>query len=306
MTLDTGFFVPYRYFHCDIAFFVLGSACRPYTITGNFGNWKLVTFLFDDFSSNFFYKVRSVIRNGFQFFYRICGSCRESNLLNPFKGLIDGGDVHVNNCLTLFAVSLFDGFFNGFDGHLVIDYLADLEESSLHYGIDTCTQANLLCDTNSIDYKEFRFFIDKLFLETARKLVPDSVFIIRCFKKEHPAFFQIMKHVVFLHEREVVTCDEICRSDQVRFADKVLSETQMGSGDCTCFSGIVVEKSLCVVIGILGYDFYAVFIVSNCTIRTQTIEKSADAVIGIDEEAFVKIKRTAGYIIVDTDYKNDS
>ena len=69
-------------------------------------------------SKNILYKSRSFSRHCRSAGEFAIYSCRDFNFFEVDKGMVYGIKILLDNCITAFAVSLFDGFLDLFDGFI--------------------------------------------------------------------------------------------------------------------------------------------------------------------------------------------
>ena len=65
----------------------------------------------------------------------------------------------------------------------------------------------------------------------------------------------------------VVAGNEVCMGNQIASTDRIVSESQVGTGNTAGFLGIVLKICLDIHIGVITDDLDGVLIGSDCTIR---------------------------------------
>ena len=77
-----------------------------------------------------------------------------------------------------------------------------------------------------------------------------------------------------------MACHKVRRADQIRGADRVLAETQVGLGQAARLFGVVNKVSLAVQVGRVADDLDRVLVCADCTVRTHAPELCAGLTLG--------------------------
>src|SRR5215831_8663314 len=174
-----------------------------------------------------------------------------------------------------FSVGLPDRGFDLTDGFLAREYTADGEEAGLHDRVDPPDHAGIFRYLVSIDAIESQLLPDDLFLNPLRKFVPYLVRTVGAVEQKHGAGLRILENVKFLHERGLVTRDEVCAADQVCGMDRLGAEAQVRNGAGAGLLRVIHEIALGEVPGFLPNDLDRVLVSAYCTVRAEAIEQAS-------------------------------
>ncbi len=298
--LDARIGIPLRNHNGDVAFFVLGGSRRIHAAFRHGGGGQLVAAAGNHFAQHFFYERGGFGRDrgfGVQFgrnfsriFYFV--QARQSG--------VHGFVVLLYDFFAFFGIGFFDGFFNVGDGFFGRDYARDAEEGRLHDGVGAAAHAGFERNFGSVNDVHFQFAVDDNFLHFGGKVVPHFVRAVRRVDEYGGAFFGGTEHVVFIQEVEHVYADEISRLDEVRRADVVLAEADVGSRHRAGFFGVVDEIPLGEE-AVGADDFHRVFVGAYGAVGTQTVEERGENIIAGFGGQFGFGQGFAGQIVVNAD-----
>ena len=301
VALNAVFGDPYGYVYGGAALFVLGGSDGNGAVRVKCGYRQLVAFLLqngvDDLLEVFvvgrFYH-RSAFGSrcpgfGIFDFYQLCDSS------------VDCGIVHVDDCVALLAVGLFDSGFHILFGVFVRNDVAKFKERCLHDGVDALCRADGFDNFVTVQGVETNVLLcDGVFDGSGQFLVhffrsPDAV------QQEDAAFFQIGQHIVTEQVAGGVASDKVGRVDQITGLNGLVAEPKVRNGDAARLFRIVHKVTLSVLVGVVADNFDAVLVGADGTVRAQAVELAANGACGSGVDEFVQGQVVAGDVVDDTD-----
>ncbi len=140
---------------------------------------------------------------------------------------VHGIPILLHDGFAAFAVSLFDGLFDGVNGLFAGQHAADGEEAGLHNRVDATAHACGSGDFDAVNDEKLDFLLDNMLLRCARQLVPDFLGPVNAVKQEGCLGLRALKHIEFFDKGELMARHEIRARDEVGALDGVRAETQM-------------------------------------------------------------------------------
>lgn len=104
-----------------------------------------------------------------------------------------------------------------------------------------------------------------------------------------------------LEEVDVVTCDEVGLTDQVRGTDGLGSEPQVRDGHGPGLLGVVDEVALRVPVGFGPDDLDGVLVCADGAIAAQPEEDGSNHIVGLGPAALVDVEAGVGDVVDDAD-----
>ena len=222
--------LPLGHIDRNAALLVLSGGGGYAAVGGKGGNGQLVAFLRQNRTN-----IAIIVFGGFNMgSFSAGGSLRPAlghlDLFKPGDGDINGVPVLLNDGRTLAAIGMLGVFLHVAVGILVRDNLCQLEESSLHDGVDTGTHTNLSGEIDGIDVVETRLFDGQLLLHVGRQTIIHLFLRPGAVEQEDTAFFERIDHVVSCDVGGVVAGDKVCKVDLIGRLDGGFSKAQMRNG----------------------------------------------------------------------------
>ena len=293
--------IPFGDLHADTALFKLGGASRNNTAGIDLGNRQLVASLrqngLDEFIIVFIGALDSLGNSASGCF----GPCfRNLDFLKSGDGDVDSIPVLLNNSVALLAIGLLCISLHVFIRLLIGDDVSQLEEGSLHDGVDTSTHADLSGEINSINDVETSMLLGQQLLHGCRQTLVKFFLAPRAVEQEHAAFLQVCHHVIHGHISGIVACDKVSSIDLIRALDRSLAKTQMADGQAAGLLGVIGEISLSIHVCMVTNDLDGVLVGTNSTIGTETIELAADSTGRSSIEQFADGQAGMSQVVIDT------
>ena len=94
-------------------------------------------------------------------------------------------------------------------------------------------------------------------------------------QKEGTAFFQACGNIIFVYIRLIMYGYKVCKSDQIRSADRLMPEAQMRDSDTTGFFRIVGEVTLRIHIRMVADNLDRAFVGADSAVTAQAPEFTA-------------------------------
>ena len=310
VTLDTVFWLPYRYVYSDTTFFVCccSGRCSTINIFCECRYREGVTFLSIDLALDVVYEVLSILSTVVSvsheetFISCIFPALRNFNFYNLFCTSIDSCPVLLNNVITLTSVSSFCCCFHQFDRLLFRNDSCKFEECRLKDCVDTCwSHASLNTDLNTIDGVEFDIVVSDECFNLSREMFLKTFHIPCTVKKECTAINKFLNHVVFVYIGRIVTCNKVCFVDQVCGFDRFLTETKVRHCNTAGLLGVIIEVSLSVHVCIVTDDLDGVLVSTYSTICSKSPELTVCSSFWCCNKRSACFQRKVCNIINDTD-----
>ena len=223
VALDTVVQDPFRNVDGNTAFFICGGTHRENPVRRKSGHWQLIALLGQHGTHHIFHEVRLVFFR-FRTARCLCPALRVIDLNQIFQGFIDGGKVHINDLLTLFAEQLLDLIFQVSESVIYRYHIGQLEESRLHDHVDPAPEAYFTGDFNRIDVVELEFFLRDGASQGSWNLF---FHVLQCpgrVEDENSTVFDAFKQIVGFHISVFVTGNVIGRVNQVSGLDRFVAE----------------------------------------------------------------------------------
>ncbi len=159
------------------------------------------------------------------------------------------------------------------------DDICQREERRLHNHIDTRAEAELTGNLESVDEIQFRVKLREFPFHHRRQDRIQLLRFPRTVQKEDAAVFETAKQIVFVNVARAVARDVIGAADEVRPADGIGAEAQMGNRDAAGFLGIVSEISLRKHVRVIADDFDRVLIRADGAVRSESPEFTGNGAV---------------------------
>ena len=303
--LDTDVRIPLGNERGDVALLPLRGGCRPGAVVRNRRNGKIVTLLGDHLRGDVLDELGRFVGDRRRLLELARGSGGILDLLDGGAGRLDALPVHLDDVLTLLGIGLLGVVLEDLDrielgavGRGELD-AGELEERSLEDGVRARAHAVLERDLGGVDHVELKFLVDDDLLDLVRHVVPDLGGRVGRGEEEHGARLCGLEHVVLLEVRKAVASREVRRVDEVRAADHVAAETEVGDRHAAGLLGVVLEVALREVLGVVADDLDGVLVRADRTIRAETPEHALLAVARGHHEGHVAENALAADVVDD-------
>ena len=265
---------PFRYFNCRGGPFILGRACREGAVFHAFegGNREIVPFL----AVHHVAYVRNESRAGSEFSFAAGGGMgpgfRYRYFYRSGNACVDSGVVHVYHILAFSAVRMLICFLQVLHRIRYGDDFGESEEGRLHDHIDAASEADLFRNFESVHNVEFRMKLGELSLHHGREHSVQLFRLPGTVQQENTAVFEAPEQVILVYVGRAVAGDIVSVLNEVRTADRIRTEAQMGNGDAAGFLGVIRKVALGVHIGVVADDLDGVLVGADRAVRTEAPE----------------------------------
>ena len=276
VALDALGDIPLGHVHRDAALLVLRGAGRAGAVSSDLGDRQLVAFL-----SQHGLDELAIVFVALDFGSDSAGGgvrplSRNFDLAQAGDSDVDGVPVLLDDRIALLAVGLLGIRLHVLVRLIVRDHVSELEESSLHDGVDAVAHANLGSQIDSVDAVELDVLLGQHLLHGRRQVLVELRVAPLAVQQERAAVLQCGQHVVLRDIRRIVAGREVRRVNLIRRLDRRLAEAQMGNRQAAGLLGVVCEVSLSVHIGVVADDLDGVLVGANGAVRAEAIELAAD------------------------------
>ncbi len=237
------------------------------------------------------------------FFANICPHFGYIDLFQCVDTLVHSFIVHVHNLLAFSAIIGHNGLFQVFYRVIQRNNLCQLEESRLHYHIDTVAQTDFGSDLYGINHVEVQILLSNGLLYRCGKLFLQLTFRPGTVQDKDAALLDPCQDIGLIQERLVVAGDIICSRYQIGRFNRLLAEPQMGYRGAAGFLAVVGEIALRIQIGMVANDLDGRFVGAYGAVGTQTPEFAADGSFRCGVDLLRLRQGVMGYIIIDADGK---
>ena len=288
----------------DAALLVLGGAQRHgavlHALEG--GDRQVVALLGVDGHQNVLDDVGQALVSGLQ---RLAGQVRPLRLHLDLHQRVDtgvhGGDVHVDDLLTLQAVGLLHGGLHVLHGVLHGDDLGQLEEGGLQHHVGAVAQTQRLRLLVGVDDVELDVVVGDVLQDLAGNVLLQLVLLPLAVQQEAAVGLQLVDDVVLGQIRLVVAGDEVRVGDVIGGADGLLAEAQVALGDTEGLLGVVLKVRLTVHVRRLADDLDGVLVGAHGTVGAQTPELAGDGALRLSQQRCAHGQGQMGHIVHDAD-----
>ncbi len=227
---------------------------------------------------------------------------RVFNLMHICYSLIDCFEVLLNNFLALAAVGFLDRCLNCRDSLISWQDAADGEETGLHNRVDAVSHSSRFCDFVSVDDIKPDPLGNHVCLHLYREGIPNFFWSCKSVQQEYRTWTRILEQIKAVDEAYLVASQEtgFVIRNEIGGPDGVGTKAQVRNSNATRFFRVILEVTLGVVRGFFTNDFDRVFVGSNSTIGTKTIEHSLNDIVRQDLKAGIVIEAQIGNIVNDT------
>ena len=303
VTLDTVISVPFGYVNSNTTFFVSSCTAREVTIfsASECGYGQFVAFLSVHRIYDRFYEVCFLSFCCYCCIFSCSPSSRDFNLNSAVYTAVNSSVVHVQDCVTFFAVGFCDRCFHIFNSLFNGNDVRQFEECSLQNCVDSVAQTDFSSDSCTIDDIEVCFLSSQLFFQFSGQFFIQFFYCPFCVQQECTAFVQFSNHIIqvyiflFVASYEVSCFYQVCRSDGF------VTETQVRLSDTAGLLGVVAEVCLSVHICVVTDNLDGVLVCTYSTVGAQTPEFAGDcAVIACNVNFFANFQGCVCNVINDT------
>ena len=291
--------VPLRNVHGDAALLVLGGAGRAGAISRDLGDRQLVALLGENRLDELVVVLVALDLHGDGAGGGIRPLGRDLHLAQAGDGDVDGVPVLLDDRVALLAVGLLGVGLHVLVGLVIRDDVGELEERSLHDGVDAVAHADLRRQIDGVDGVELDVLLGEQLLHGSRQLGVELLIAPLAVEQERAAVLEGGDHVVLRHIRRVVAGGEVGRVDLVRGLDRRLAKAQVGNGQAAGLLGVVGEIRLSVHVGVVADDLDGVLVRADGAVRAETIELAGDRALRSGVEDLAHRQAGVGHIVHD-------
>ncbi|KAF5048362.1 hypothetical protein DSECCO2_450910 [anaerobic digester metagenome] len=299
VALDAVLSNPMRYEGSNTALLKLGGTGRQGSIERHLGNRNIIALQVHDGFHDILCKVIGIGRNQAGGLVALGNLRRNDNLVQSIACAVDCSPVLLDDILALLEEGLLDILLDQVNGLSLGKNLTDLEEGSLHNGIDAASKPGLLGNLESVDVVEADLLLDDLLLHLTGQVLKYFVGRNLAVEQKYTTLLERAEHVIATDVCGVVTSDEVGMVDQPRHLERALAEAQVTYCDTTTLLGVVGEISLCIEVGIVADDLDGVLVCTNGTVGAKTPEHAGHNILGGDVDGLVDGDGAIGDVIVD-------
>ncbi len=265
---NTVFRDPFRNLDGRGRTFVVRCACGERAVFPAFkcGNGKIISFLPVHDVANVSHEIGTVCFGNKAAFGRMRPFFGDGDLNGSRDTRVDSRIIHVDYVLAFPPVGMFIGVFQVFHSICFGNDLCQMEESGLHNHIDPSAETDFLRDFKSINDVKFRMERGQLPFQRCRKSVFQVFRSPLAVQEKDAALFEAAEQVILIHVGRAVAGDIVRFADEVGFADRIGTETEMGNGHAAGFLGIVSKVSLGVHIRVVANDFNGALVGADGTV----------------------------------------
>ncbi len=173
--LDADVWIPDRDFVGQVALLPLRRTGGVGAIDGQGADRQLIAFFGDHRAQDLAHEGRCVCRDRGQPFDVAANGRGHLDFVQVFQGVIDRGQVHLDDRFTFAAVGLADRLLDLLDRLIARQHAGDGEEADLHDRVDAAAHPGVARHSVGVDHVEFQLFVDDLLLDRARQLIPDLI-----------------------------------------------------------------------------------------------------------------------------------
>ena len=299
--LDALVDVPLGNLDRDAALLVLGGAGGHGAVHAERGHGQLVAFLREDRGNDGVEVLGGLDLYG----HGALGGGRplggDLHFVQAADGHVDGRPVHLDDLVALLGVALLGVGLHVLIRLVVGDDVGQLEERSLHDGVDAAAHADLLGQLDGVDGIEPGVLLRQQLLHGSGQLLLHLLGRPGAVEQEGAAVLQRGHHVVLGDIGRVVAGDEVGAVDQIGALDRVVAEAQVADGDAAGLLGVIGEVGLRVLVGVVADDLDGVLVGADGAVRAQAVEHAADGALGGDVQRLAQRQAGLGHVVVDAD-----
>ncbi len=173
------------------------------------------------------------------------------------------------------------------------------EVAGLHHHVDAPRQPGLAGDAVGVHHVHLDPLVHDLPLHPGRQRVPHPLRPQRAVEEQRRAVRRAVEHVDGLEEPGLVHAHHLRARDQVRRADLVRSEAQVGDGLGAGLLGVVDEVALDVQRRVRAEDLDGVLGGADRAVGAEPVEDRAHRPVGVEVEVGVDGQARAGHVVED-------
>ena len=273
-TLGTEVLVPLGQFQGDAAFLEAGGGRRPGAVGGHEAHRQTVPLVGHEHGGDLAHKGRGLgghHRGPVEGTGDLVG---DGHPMQPRQGGVDGGEVTLQQPLTLAAIGLLHRLLDAGDGLVPLQDAGDGEKGGLHDGVDAPPHAGATGDAVGVDDVQAQPLVDDLALHAPWQFVPDPLRRGGGVEQEGGAGSGLVQHVVTAEKDRLMAGDEagLAIAHQIAATDGLGPKAQVGDGDGPGLLGVVLEIPLAEVGGLLGDDLDGVLVGGDGAVGAQPVE----------------------------------
>ena len=219
------------------------------------------------------------------------------DFLQAGNGDVDGVPVLLDNRVALLAVGLLGIGLHVLVGLLVGNHVRQLEEGSLHNGVDAVAHAHLRRQVDGVDDVQPGMLLGQHLLHGSGQVLLQLVGLPLAVEQEHAAVLQRGHHVVHGHISGVVASHEVRRVDLIGGLDGRLAKAQVAYRQAAGLLGVVGKVGLRIHVGVVTDDLDGVLVGANGTVGAQAVELAADGAFGSGVEQLAHGQAGAGHVL---------
>ena len=292
--------IPYGHFHGNTALLVFGGSGGHGAVGSHPGYGKAVALLRLN-GLDIFMEVRIIGHgNDHSAFGGGGPTLGILDLYNRIDACIDGVVVLLHHGVTLLGIGLLGSSLHEGNGIRFGDHVGQLEESSLHDGVDTAAHAHIVCQLDCIDIIELHMVLGDGILHGGGEFFLHILQRPLAVEQEGAALLDTLGYRVAGDIYGVMAGHEVGAVDEVRALNGGLTEAQMAYGQAAGLLGVIGEIALGIHIGMVADDLDAVLVGANGTVGTEAIELAADGAGGRGIHQGTQGQAGEGHIVYDT------
>ena len=285
----------------DAAFFILGGAGRNRAVRAELGDGKAIARL-REHRPDEFRKIRIV--GGLHGNRAVGGIHPGFRILDFFDRIhakVDRVPVLFDDFVALLTVGLLRGCFHVIDGFFHRDHVGELEEGTLHDGVDASTHADFARKFDRVDVVEAELLLRDGFLEGSGQFAFHFGKRPRAVEQEHAAFFDAFRNRITGYVAGVMAGHKVRVVDQIRALDRLLAKAEVRNGQTAGLLGVVGEITLHIQRCMITDDLDGVFVCANGAVRAEAEEFARNSAFRRGVNLTAHGERSVGHVVVDAD-----
>ena len=285
----------------DVALLPLRGGGRPGAVVRDHGDGHVVALLGHELGGDLLDELGGLGRDRGRHLVDAGRGRGDLDLEDRVARGVDALPVLLDDVHALLGVGLLGVLLELGDGLVLGEDAGDLEERGLEHGVGARAHAGRLGDLGGVDHVEADLLVDDLLLDLVGEVLPDLVGRVGRGEEEGGAVLGLGEHVVLLDEGEVVARDEVRVGAEVRAADRLVAEAEVGDREAARLLGVVLEVALRVVVGVGADDLDRVLVRADGAVRAEAVEHALVAALVGEDEGLVVVDRAAGDVVHDAD-----
>ena len=221
------------------------------------------------------------------------------NLLHRVDADVDGVVILLDHGVALLGVGLLGGGLHEAHGILHGDHVGQLEEGSLHDGVDAPAHADLESQLDGVDVVELQMVLGDGVLEGRGQLLLHLLQGPGAVEEERAALLDAAGHVVLRDIGRIVAGHEVRAVDEVGALDGGLAEAQMADGETAGLLGVVGKVALGVHVGVVADDLDGVLVGAYGAVGAEAVELAGDGALGGRVDGGAERQAEIGHVVDD-------